>query len=45
MEGPIQTVIRNGTTGKLMNSARLTRSLVSATKICCKICNPWKPAA
>lgn len=41
---PIQTVIRNGISGKLDHRALFKRSLVSAMKICCRICNPVLPA-
>lgn len=41
---PAQTVQRNGRSKIVENKARFKRSVVSATKICCKTCRPWLPA-
>jgi hypothetical protein len=41
---PIHTVIKNGISGKLDHRARLSRSLVSAINICCRIWSPVEPA-
>lgn len=43
--GPAQVVHRNGTSNKVEKSARLRRSVESATKICCRTARPLNPAA
>jgi hypothetical protein len=44
MIDPIHTVIRKGVSGILDQSARFSRLLVSAMKICWRICKPVFPA-
>jgi hypothetical protein len=45
ISGPAQVVQRNGISNMVEYKARLSRSVVSATKICCSIRRPLKPAA